>query len=62
MVPIYNQTGKVMYCVWTQRDITDQVKTEEKMASLIAEKEKRFAAFMEHASEAIWRVDRNNFV
>ena len=57
MVPINDLNGKVSYCVWTQRDITDQVKTEEKMARLIAEKEKRFAAFMEHASEAIWRID-----
>jgi PAS domain S-box-containing protein len=39
MVPINDPNGKVSYCVWTQRDITDQVKTEEKMARLIAEKE-----------------------
>jgi len=57
LIPINDPNGKVSYCVWTQRDITDQVKTEEKMARLIAEKEKRFAAFMEHASEAIWRID-----
>ena len=57
MVPINDQNGKVTYCVWTQKNINDQVKIEEKMVRLIAEKEKRFAAFMEHASEAIWRID-----
>jgi PAS domain S-box-containing protein len=57
MVPINDRNGKVAYCVWTQRDITDQVKTEEKMARLLAEKEKRFAAFMEHSIEAIWRIN-----
>ena len=57
MVPISGQTGKITYCVWTQRDITDQVKAEENMAKLIREKEGRFSAFMDHSSEAIWRID-----
>jgi PAS domain S-box-containing protein len=57
LIPINDQNEKVAYCVWSQKDITDQVKTEEKMARLITEKEKRFAALMEHANEAIWRID-----
>jgi PAS domain S-box-containing protein len=57
MIPICDRSGKVTHCVWMQRDITAQIETTEKMATQIAQKEERFAAYMDNSSEAIWRID-----
>lgn len=57
MVPISDRSGKVTHCVWMQRDITAQIETTEKMAAQIAQKEERFAAYMDNSNEAIWRID-----
>ena len=57
MVPISDRYGKVTHCVWMQRDITAQIETTEKMATQIAQKEDRFAAYMDNSNEAIWRID-----
>ena len=57
MAPISERYGKVTHCIWMQRDITAQFKTTEQMATLIAQKEERFAAYMNNSNEAIWRID-----
>ena len=57
MVPISDRSGKVTHCIWMQRDITAQIETTEQMATLIAQKEERFAAYMDNSNEAIWRID-----
>jgi PAS domain S-box-containing protein len=55
--PLCDRSGKVTHFVWTQKDITPQIEEKEKMTALIADKEKRFSAYMENANEAIWRID-----
>ena len=57
MVPISDRSGKVTHCIWMQRDITAQIETTEQMATLLAQKEERFAAYMDNSNEAIWRID-----
>ncbi len=57
IAPIHNNSNQKTHFMWVQKDITAQVEKEEGMAALIAEKERRFAAYMENASEAIWRID-----
>jgi PAS domain S-box-containing protein len=55
--PIRDRSGKVTHFVWMQRDVTPLIEAEEKMTTLMAEKEERFSAYMENANEAIWRLD-----
>lgn len=57
IAPIHDRSGKVTHFTWMQRDVTALVKKEGKLATLIAEKEERFSAYMENANEAIWRID-----
>ena len=55
--PIHDQSGRVTHFVWMQRDVTHQIEEKERMTTLIADKERRFYAYMENANEALWRVD-----
>lgn len=55
--PIHDRSGKATHVVWMQRDVTPQIKENERVKTLIADKEKRFSAYMENANEAIWRLD-----
>ena len=57
IAPIRDRSGKVTHFIWLQRDVTALIEAEKKMATLIAEKEGRFSAYMENANEAIWRID-----
>jgi PAS domain S-box-containing protein len=55
--PLRSRSRDVTHLIWLQRDITAQIEREEKLVSSIAEKEERFSVYVEHANEAIWRID-----
>lgn len=57
LTPVHSRSQDVTHLVWLQRDVTARVEREEKLASSIAEKEQRYSAYAENASEAIWRID-----
>lgn len=57
VAPLRNRSGDVTHLIWLWRDITSQVEREKRLASMIAEKEERFASYVENATEAIWRID-----
>jgi PAS domain S-box-containing protein len=57
LAPLHSRSGKVTHLVWMLRDVTAQTEKEKELTDLIAEKEHRFAAYAEHANEAIWRID-----
>jgi PAS domain S-box-containing protein len=45
------------YIVWTLRDVTSSLESEERVTRLLAEKDARFSAYMENSNEALWRID-----
>jgi PAS domain S-box-containing protein len=55
--PLRNNSGDVTYLVWLLRDSTSKVVNAERLRALVTEKEQRFAAYAENATEAIWRID-----
>jgi len=57
LAPLRNRSEDVTHLVWLLRDISSQVEREERLRSTIAEKEKRYASYIENAAEAIWRID-----
>ena len=57
IAPLRDSAGKATHFLWAQRDVTEQKKKEEGMAALIAEKERRFAAYVGNVNEAIWCID-----
>jgi len=57
MSPLRNNPGDATHLVWLLRDITSRFARDEEMRTLLAQKEQRFAAYAENATEAIWRID-----
>lgn len=57
VAPLHSRSLDVTHLIWLQRDVTVQLEREEKLASLITEKEERFSAYVANANEAIWRID-----
>jgi PAS domain S-box-containing protein len=57
VTPTRIRSRGVTHLFWLQRNVTAQIEREEKMSTLIAEKEERFSAYVENASEAIWCID-----
>lgn len=55
--PLRNNSGDVTYLVWLLRDSTSKIASAKRLSTLITEKEQRFAAYAENATEAIWRID-----
>ena len=59
VTPLRSRSRDITHHIWLQRDVSAQVEQEKKLVSSIAEKEKRFSAYVKHANEAIWCI---NFV
>ena len=57
LAPLPDPSGKAEHLLWLLRDVSAQIRREQEMRALIAEKEKRFAAYAEQANEAVWRID-----
>ncbi|MEJ2135103.1 MAG: PAS domain-containing protein [Desulfofustis sp.] len=55
--PLSNDTTEITHYVWVIKDVTSSIEAEKKMTMLIAEKDKRFSAYMENSNEALWRLD-----
>ena len=55
--PQRDQCGDVTHCIWLQRDVTAQIEREKRLEASITEKDERFAAYVDNANEAIWRID-----
>ena len=54
---VKDQSGKEAYRIWSLKDVTDIIEAQREMALQLAEKDKRFSAYMENSNEAIWRID-----
>ena len=54
---VKDQSGKEAYRIWNQKDVTDIIEAQRETALQLAEKDKRFSAYMENSNEAIWRID-----
>ena len=54
---VKDQSGKEAYRIWNQKDVTDIIEAQREMTLQLAEKDKRFSAYMENSNEAIWRID-----
>ena len=55
--PVYDADHKVTHFLGIQKNITAQIDKENKLKQGIEEKEDRYSAYMQHATECIWRLD-----
>ncbi|WP_136808246.1 PAS domain S-box protein [Desulfosediminicola flagellatus] len=52
--PILDSYGENIYFIWILRDVTFSIEAEKKLTRKLAEKDKRFSAYMKHSNEALW--------
>ncbi len=57
VAPVLNRSGDVTHLIWLQRDVTSQMERDQRLVSMIAEKEERFSSYVKNATEGIWRID-----
>jgi PAS domain S-box-containing protein len=57
LAPLPDRSGAATHFVWLLRNVSEQARKEKDLLKFVAEKESRFAAYMGHANEAVWRLD-----
>lgn len=55
--PLRTGSADVTHMLWLLTEVTGHHDQTERLTALIAEKEDRFRAYVQNASEAIWRID-----
>lgn len=55
--PVKDADHNVTHFLGIQKDVTAQIEAEKKLMQLLEEKEDRFSAYMQQATECIWRID-----
>ncbi|MGB5766601.1 MAG: PAS domain-containing protein, partial [Arenicellales bacterium] len=57
VTPMCNESVDVTHLIWLMKDVTDQILKEAQLVSAVEKREERFAAYLDNANEAIWRID-----
>ena len=57
--PVFDDKAEITYLVWVTKDVTASIEAEKKMTRILAEKDKRFSAYVENSNQAHWRIDFN---